>query len=172
MAKRKVAKVKVTNPLDGIADKLDAITNPVADKKVKKVKKSPLQTRLESVLQPMVAEEAFGCQQGSVIKLVEAITGLKLDLGKADGVNEHGYRKYEVVVPTGNPNSHCYKVNEPCMIVHTDTALRADGRLGDHLPRRSHQVMRAATRDEIMWFVNSLPLPALQSQVAGVLLEK
>lgn len=61
------------------------------------------------------------------------------------------YEKHQVIVPTGNDNSHSYTLDNPVIVYNGNKGLKMDGTVGDNLPDKEEN-FRFATEDEIKGF--------------------
>lgn len=121
----------------------------------KEEKKSPQQDKINSIMQ--VINNGFGCEKENVKNLVIAITGL--DLPKVnDTVQDDGlaFKKFACFVLTANYDEHNYPLNDVCMALSNNTCdhLQPYSTVGNDLSL-CKRVTRPATKDEIIYYVNS-----------------
>ncbi len=105
--------------------------------------------------------DQFGCLNEKVVKLVKSF--LKL-VNKDDSVevvfpddkdNDNYFPVGSVVVPIDSHADHNYNIDEPCMIILDDHAIKIDGSKGNCLPDQDQtDYIRRATMEEIEEFVD------------------
>jgi hypothetical protein len=130
-------------------------------------KKDKRQEAIEAAL----ANEAFGCHTEKAIKLVEALTGLKLDVPKDPGNYPPRFHppRFLVVVPTTNAKSnHRHEIGKPVVILGKNMSY-GFSLPGTCLNSVCANECRPATGEEFKGFIDAIKDDSskLESWIAG-----
>lgn len=130
----------------------------------KEDKKDALSKKARNIVR-IIEISDFGCKKQAVTDLMSELLGEKLPCAKSSSSRPPG----TVVVPTGNPNSHNYKLGEPCIVLIARQAMRADGTTGNSLPDVSEGYVRLAKEDEVKAFVKAVPIKSIAPYLISVM---